>query len=521
MEEGWKLMDNKDANTIKKIDDMIESIEKIIYADNKTALKDAYCAYELSKKANYPQGEAILLLKIGFIYTNISEYDKGIDYIIQALSMLELYNLNYYIASAFIMLGNVFFELAYYENAYDYYNKSLFISNKYEYSDRISIAYNNIGEIYKMLRDYDNAFLYYEKGLENDPIKACKGIAHINLAEVNYFLGDYDKALEILPVALELLTKHKYEIHFCEVYKIYALIYWKLKCYDKAGHYFTEAIAVADKKSVYFNKINILINYHEFLIDINEHQKAIDVLLDAYTLATANNIYEKTLQICFYLTSLYDKLGDNVLELKYYRLYVHYEQEQKKERVKQIIDGIELRIKTEEIKLQSEVDSLTNIPNRRKFLDYLEKQWEHSKKYSHWLSLIMLDIDFFKEFNDNYGHPEGDRCIKQIAGILNNLLNNKYLFSRYGGDEFIAVMPQTTLEEAHKYAEMMRTAIDDAKIPHKYSESCGFVTITLGVASIIPTDEISVNDFIKKVDGALYEAKDRGRNNVVCATNNL
>lgn len=510
-------MDECVTKTIEEIDDMIEGVERIIYADNKTALKDAFYAYELSKKVNYPQGEAILLLKIGFIYTHISQYKKGIEYIIQALSMLELYDLNYYIASAFIMLGNVFFELAYYENAFDYYNKSLFISNKYQYSDRINAAYNNIGEIYKMLNDYDNALRYCVKGLENDPVKACNGIAHINLAEIYYFKGDYDIALETLPIALKLLTKYKYEIHFCEVYKIYALIYWKLKQYDKAGRYFAEAIAIADKKNVYFNKINILVYHHEFLLDINEHQKAIDNLFEAYTLAAANNIYEKTIQICSCLISIYEKLDDKESALKYYRLYVCHEKEQKKERINQITDGIELRIKTEEIKLQSEIDSLTGIPNRRKFVDFLGKQWENSKKYSQELSLIMLDIDFFKEFNDNYGHPEGDKCIREIANILNSLLDKRYLFSRYGGDEFVAVLPQTTIEVAHEHAEMMRKAILSARITHRHPESFGFVTITLGVASLIPTDDYSVSDFIKKADNALYKAKRKGRNIVVCA----
>jgi diguanylate cyclase (GGDEF)-like protein len=508
-------MGKSDENAIKQIDAMIESIEEIIYSDNKKALKDAYCAYELSKKANYPQGEAILLLKIGFIYTNISQYKKGIEYIIQSLSMLELYNLNYYISTAFIMLGNAFFEYAYYENAFDYYNKSLFISKKYKYSDRISIAYNNIGEIYKMLNDYDNAKLYYERGIENDPVKECKGIAHLNLAEINYYKGNYEDALELLPVAFRLLSRHRYEIHFCEVYKLYALIYWKLKDYEKAGYYFKEAIDVAEEKSVYFNKINILIHYHEFLVDINECQKAADILLDAYTLARANNIYEKTMQICYCLSSLYEKLGDNESVMKYYRLYVQHEQKQKKERINQITDGIELRIRTEEIKLQAEIDSLTGIPNRRKFFDYLEKQWEHSKKHSQSLSLIMLDIDYFKEFNDNYGHPEGDKCIKKIVDILNNLIGRNYLFSRYGGDEFIAVMPQTTAEEAYKCAEKMRKAIIDAGIEHQYSESCGFVTITLGLASIIPSDDCCMDDLIKKADKALYEAKRKGRNIVV------
>lgn len=508
---------NNDVDTRKQIDDMIDNIEKIIYSDNKKALKDALYAYELSKEVNYPQGEAILLLKIGFIYSNISQYSKGIEHISKAIPMLELYNLNYYFCSAFIMLGNVFFELAYYETAFDYYNKALYIAAKHQFSDRLSIAYNNIGEIYKMLLDYDKAMYYYEKGLDQDKLKACKGIAHINLAEINYFKANYDKALEILPIALELLKKYNYEIHFCEVYKTYALIHWKLKNTEKARYYFSEALDAADKRLVYFNKINILIYYHEFLVEQNQIEFAIKALSDAYALALANDIHEKSLQICCNFTKIYEKIGDNTLALKYYKLYISHDQEQTKERMYQISEGINLRIKTEEIKLQSEIDSLTGIPNRRKFLQFLNTQWEHSKNHVHSLSLIMLDIDFFKEFNDNYGHPEGDICIKTIAKILTNLLDKKYLFSRYGGDEFIAVLPQTTLTEALALAEDMRQAILDAKIFHLYSSISDYVTITLGVASLVPTGDLSVNDFIKQVDDALYDAKRRGRNKVVCA----
>ena len=174
-----------------------------------------------------------------------------------------------------------------------------------------------------------------------------------------------------------------------------------------------------------------------------------------------------------------------------------------------------LRIKTEEIKLQSEIDSLTGIPNRRKFLQFLNTQWVYSNKHGYSLSLVMIDIDFFKEFNDNYGHPEGDKCLITIAKLLTALLEKKYFLSRYGGDEFFAVLPQTGRAEALAFAETMRQAVLDKKISHQHSSISDYVTITLGVVSIIPNDDLSVNDMIKYADDALYEAKRKGRNKSV------
>lgn len=504
----------------KCIDNMINNIEELRFTDSKEALKVALSALESSKEKNYPQAEAILLFKIGSIFSNISEYSKGIKYIIAAIPMLELYNLDYHFCSAFNILGNIFFDLANYETAFDYYNKSISIARKYQFIDRLSVAYNNIGEIYKVLLNYDKALDYYQRSLNEDQkidFKACKGVPYINLAEINYFKADYDKALELVPIGLTFFTKYNNEILFCEVYKVYALIYWKLKNYEKARDNFSRAIDAADKKMAYNYKIGILIFYHQFLAEQNQIELAIKALSDAYTLASVNNLHEKLLLICWHFTALYEKTEDFESALKYYKLYIFHNQEQSKERINQINEGIELRIKTEEIKLQSEIDSLTGIPNRRKFLQFLYTQWDLSKKNGYPLSLVMIDIDFFKEFNDNYGHPEGDKCLIAIAELLTALLDKKYFISRYGGDEFIAVLPLTTLTEAFTFAETMRQAVVDAKISHPHSSISDYVTITLGVASLIPSDDLSVNDFIKQADDALYDAKRKGRNKSISA----
>lgn len=505
--------------TKNQIDVMIKNIQIIRFTDSIEALKIALTALESSKEINYPQAEAILLFEIGNIYSNISEYSKGIDYIVAAIPMLELYNLDYYFCSSFIVMGNIFYDLANYETAFDYYNKTSHFAVKYQFADRLSIAYNNIGEIYKVLLNYDKALYYYQKSLDED-IKidyiACKGLSYINLAEVNYLMGNCEKALEMIPIGLSLLEKFKYENMFCEAYKVLALVHWKLKNYVKASENFCLALDIADKKMAYNYEIDILIYYHQFMVEQNQIEKAMKALSDAYALTLTNNLHEKSLLICWHFTMIYEKSEDYETALKYYKLYISHDQDQSKERIKQISEGIDLRIKAEEIKLQSEIDSLTGIPNRRKFLQFLNTQWELSKKLKRSISLVILDIDFFKEFNDNYGHTAGDQCLIEIARLLIKLMDNKYLLSRYGGDEFIAVLPQTTSAEALVIAETMRNVVLDARICHRQSSISDFVTITLGVASLIPTEELSINDFIKIADDALYDAKRNGRNKTTC-----
>lgn len=181
--------------------------------------------------------------------------------------------------------------------------------------------------------------------------------------------------------------------------------------------------------------------------------------------------------------------------------------------MEQINDGVDLWIKAEENKLQSEMDPLTGLLNRRKFLQVLNEQWNDSKQLGLNMSLIIIDVDYFKQFNDNYGHLEGDKCLKTVAQLLSSI-PKKYFLCRYGGDEFFVMLPESDNEQAVAFAEAMRKAVLDSKICHEYSPISEFVTVTLGVTSIIPTDDLSVNELIKKADDALYAAKRKGRNKV-------
>ena len=167
------------------------------------------------------------------------------------------------------------------------------------------------------------------------------------------------------------------------------------------------------------------------------------------------------------------------------------------------------------LQLLSSLDGLTGIANRRHFDEILQKEWRRGLRNIHPLSLILMDIDCFKPYNDNYGHLAGDDCLKQVAQILSNQAKRPGdLVARYGGEEFVMVLPETTVENAVNLAEDLLQAVKAPKIPHAYSRADSIVTLSLGVATTIPDRDSSPEDLIKKADQALYQAKKEGRSRV-------
>lgn len=162
----------------------------------------------------------------------------------------------------------------------------------------------------------------------------------------------------------------------------------------------------------------------------------------------------------------------------------------------------------------SSLDGLTGISNRRRFDTVLEQEWRRSKRSHSPLSLIMLDIDKFKVYNDTYGHLEGDECLKKVAQIIKaSVKRADDVVARYGGEEFSIILPNTPLEGALQIGEHIRQNIERESIPHKNSTVKAVVTVSVGVATAT-TETISIADLIKGADTALYEAKNKGRNQV-------
>jgi diguanylate cyclase (GGDEF)-like protein len=160
-------------------------------------------------------------------------------------------------------------------------------------------------------------------------------------------------------------------------------------------------------------------------------------------------------------------------------------------------------------------DSLTGIANRRYFDATLEHEYSRLRRSNSKLSIVLLDLDHFKEYNDYYGHVMGDECLCQIGGVLESCVNQSVdLVARYGGEEFACILPDTDLHIAVKTAETIRQSIQDLKIEHKKSPTWEFVTASFGVTTVQYRSEISTADIIAMADKLLYKAKVSGRNRI-------
>ena len=177
---------------------------------------------------------------------------------------------------------------------------------------------------------------------------------------------------------------------------------------------------------------------------------------------------------------------------------------------------IELEIANSRLEIISKIDPLTGLVNRREFQSQLHLEWTKSLKEKQPISALLMDIDFFKGFNDTYGHLEGDKCLLKIANTIKKSVRQEIdIVARYGGEEFVALLPYCDADKAKKIAENIRKNVKNMKIPHSLSDISNFVTISIGVNTLVVSQQDSKEDFINKADIALYAAKEEGRDRVI------
>lgn len=161
------------------------------------------------------------------------------------------------------------------------------------------------------------------------------------------------------------------------------------------------------------------------------------------------------------------------------------------------------------------LDGLTGIANRRHFDQTLEKEWRRALRHGDILSLALVDIDFFKKYNDYYGHLAGDECLQKVGSILKESLKKvRDLGARYGGEEFVILLPSTAKGGALTVTERICSNIEKLNIPHELSKAAKHVTVSIGVATIRPELDKVPSELIRQADSALYQAKNAGRNRV-------
>ncbi|HCQ9884213.1 TPA: GGDEF domain-containing protein [Acinetobacter baumannii] len=184
------------------------------------------------------------------------------------------------------------------------------------------------------------------------------------------------------------------------------------------------------------------------------------------------------------------------------------------------LNRIELMQQAQQLSLLSQQDALTGLANRRYLDETLDNEWRRALRHETPLTIMMVDIDFFKLYNDSLGHLKGDQCLKDIATAISSIAaRSGDLVARYGGEEFLLLFPMTNVQQAKIQAERLMNAIKKIAIVHPCSRVSPYVTISVGVATTIPRLNDSISAFVSRADHALYQAKTNGRNQYQIALN--
>jgi diguanylate cyclase (GGDEF)-like protein len=178
----------------------------------------------------------------------------------------------------------------------------------------------------------------------------------------------------------------------------------------------------------------------------------------------------------------------------------------------------ELNAANEQLRQQAVIDSMTGVANRRGLTEFFTREWRVAKRTGQPITVLMVDVDFFKLFNDTYGHSVGDDCLKTVADILKESVNRGGdMVARFGGEEFVVVLLNTDSAGGAAVAAAIQNKLAKKAIPHVKSKVSDYITISLGVAGEIPQEDGDFQGLIERADQAMYEAKRQGRGRVVIA----
>jgi len=176
----------------------------------------------------------------------------------------------------------------------------------------------------------------------------------------------------------------------------------------------------------------------------------------------------------------------------------------------------ELAVANEKLKALATTDELTKLDNRRSFLEHIDLIWKQNHRLNLPVTIVMIDIDYFKKYNDSLGHLEGDKALIAVAQCLkNNIKRETDFVARFGGEEFVCVLPFIEKDEALEFSKKMVQSVEEMKMPHPMSVHSKYVTISAGMAIAVPNDTNSYSQLLDEADKALYSAKESGRNRVV------
>ena len=534
-----------------KIEKLINIAESMSAQDALQAYEAALEALELSETIKYKQGINNALFYIGeSLYRQGKIYD-AIDNLRKSLNLSEELQDDLVKSRALTILGNVHLYLKLFDLAFYYFKMALSTCEELGRFESQAMILNNVGEIYRELGDYERALESYGRCLdisEKNNFVRVGMYATTNIGVSDYETKNYQAAIYFLEKSLVTAKEIKNQVIEGYSTRYLGLIHMDLGNYDQAYSYFQAAMNVFRNS----NETSSIARLYKDLAQLEFNHKKFDQALDNLNKAIKlmDTLQDDRLTIVIYdlFSKVYDDLGDCTKAYEYSRLSIdlRYVKEnlEKEHRLKSIDFQVKtwdalkesenyqrinkkLQEKTEtlekvtkelqkinkEVKALSDMDGLTRIANRIKLDDYAQEICAKGFKDKREITMMIIDIDNFKEYNDFYGHLVGDEALKKLARILEKSIEGKEgLVARFGGDEFVVVIYDCSIQEAKDIAKYVSKTLKSRKIKHEMSDVAPYLTVSVGIISKVPQRKTTYALLMDFADQALYQAKEKGKN---------
>ena len=418
--------------------------------------------------------------------------------------------------------------------ALDYYYKAMKIAKKHKNYVMLGMIYNNIGTLINNNGDAVGAAEYFEKGMEISHMKGeedggltySESQSYINISSKYVELGDYLKAKEYLDKAVKGDKKYYIKHLRINIILAYATIYHKLGEDEVA---YRECMKIFDNEQSSFFEIESYIGYidiGEILIDMGYTKDAKRLLKIMEKVCEKEYTNARRKELCIRYIELYNKENNKEMSIYWCKEYYKVSEKCYEELRKTIITSIDNRQKLEdervinielsennkELVKESQYDELTGINNRYGLTKEYNILNEEAYMNGYSICLAIFDIDYFKIYNDSYGHLAGDECLKSVANILKKCAGKDYYTVRYGGDEFIIMGINKSDNELKQFVDRLFNDMAKAHIEFGEHPFSDIVTISLGAVNVSAGEEYDISEFIHSADNALYKVKQNGKN---------
>ncbi len=419
--------------------------------------------------------------------------------------------------------------------ALDYYLNGLNLCKEHHYPDLEALINSNVATLNLQTRRYtqaqeflEKAYNYVHKNPHLESYHSSMLCIYTNLAKSLFCQNKYEEADAVFKKIYAHHWKYADELERIAVGCAEALYYHKIgniaqrdACIENIQSNIIENVAIMDIFDDYYD-------YCMMLLDCDDDASFWKIVETMEPLVRSLNIYNLHLRIISLKIKFYRKNNQSAEFLQAAGLYYNISELMEQENRNMINSVLNLRRNLEQANKErimvqaqnqiliekSETDPLTNLANRFRLNDYSEAIFEKAQREQIPLTVEILDIDYFKEFNDNYGHQQGDRCLSAIADVLKSLMKEYGAFcARYGGDEFIIIYEGISKEQARSLASELKRRIMELSIEHHYSKALPIVTISQGLCWDIPTEGNRMWDFLHAADEMLYKVKTFSRNN--------